>query len=217
MDVVIASVHRLFAEVVAEALRVSEPDVVVHVASNAQEVVELLEHVRPAALLVDEAVLLGLDDEPTGLDGVRLILMTGEVEAAAVAKARRLGFNAIVGRDVHLTEIRDVLHSADDDLVVIGLGAARPKRERTPGGAAHLTPRELEVLRMLTLGADNATIARGLQITPNTVRTHVQNVFGKLGVSSRLEAATMAIHTGIVPLQPNGAVDGSLLTQPRRG
>jgi DNA-binding CsgD family transcriptional regulator len=63
-----------------------------------------------------------------------------------------------------------------------------------------LTAREREVLLQLAAGASTAQISKKLSISPKTVKTHVQNILGKLGVSSRLEAATLAAQAGLVPL-----------------
>jgi DNA-binding NarL/FixJ family response regulator len=61
-----------------------------------------------------------------------------------------------------------------------------------------LTPREHEVLELLAQGADNERIAITLVISPQTARTHVQNIVSKLGMHSRLEAAMFARKAGIV-------------------
>jgi DNA-binding NarL/FixJ family response regulator len=68
-----------------------------------------------------------------------------------------------------------------------------------------LTPREMEVLRLLAQGLDNAAIARQLVVTKRTVQNHVSNIYGKLGVDSRMEAALVAIRRGWVrvPLTEN--------------
>jgi DNA-binding CsgD family transcriptional regulator len=62
-----------------------------------------------------------------------------------------------------------------------------------------LTAREREVLLHLAVGASTAQIAKKLSISPKTVKTHVQNILSKLGVSSRLEAATLATQAGLRP------------------
>lgn len=62
---------------------------------------------------------------------------------------------------------------------------------------AKLTKREKEILALLADGADNNAIAQALVISPGTARTHVQNVLGKLGVHSRLEAAAFVTRNGI--------------------
>jgi DNA-binding NarL/FixJ family response regulator len=61
-----------------------------------------------------------------------------------------------------------------------------------------LTPRELEVLRALTEGLSTPEICASLAITPNTLRTHVQNIMGKLHVHSKLEAVAFALRHGLV-------------------
>ena len=61
-----------------------------------------------------------------------------------------------------------------------------------------LTRREREILLLLARGADNQTIAQTLVISPETARTHIQKVLGKLGVHSRLEAAAFVVRNGIL-------------------
>lgn len=64
-----------------------------------------------------------------------------------------------------------------------------------------LTARELEVLQMLARGLTNKEIGRALDISGNTVRNHVNNIISKLDVSDRTEAATTAIHRGLIEAQ----------------
>ena len=63
-----------------------------------------------------------------------------------------------------------------------------------------LTSRELEVLGMLARGLTNKEIGRGLAISGNTVRNHVNSIIEKLEVSDRTEAATTAIRRGLIEL-----------------
>lgn len=65
-------------------------------------------------------------------------------------------------------------------------------------GQEDLTKTESNVLRMIVGGMSNKEIAFALEITENTVKSHVQNIFGKIGVSDRTSAATMAIKRGLV-------------------
>jgi len=65
------------------------------------------------------------------------------------------------------------------------------------GGAA-LSARELEVLRLIAQGADNATIGRELSISGHTVKQHVTSIFGKLGVQNRVQAAVCAVRASLV-------------------
>lgn len=75
-------------------------------------------------------------------------------------------------------------------------------REPADGGVspdAALTPRELEVLRLIVGGANTRAIATQLRVSPATVRNHVQNLLGKLGVHSRLEAVAYAARRIVFP------------------
>jgi DNA-binding NarL/FixJ family response regulator len=60
-----------------------------------------------------------------------------------------------------------------------------------------LTPREVEVLRLIARGLDNTAIAQELCLTKRTVQNHISNIYGKLGVASRTEAALLALHHGL--------------------
>jgi len=73
----------------------------------------------------------------------------------------------------------------------------RKDQEESARWLSRLTHREREVLAMLTDGADNDRIAEALFISPHTARTHVQNLIGKLGVHSRLEAAMFLTQNGM--------------------
>ena len=69
-----------------------------------------------------------------------------------------------------------------------------------------LTPRELEILGHLSKGQSNKAIAQRLQITDGTVKLHVKSILRKLGVRSRVEAAVMAVESG---LRRSGTDDNS--------
>ena len=67
-----------------------------------------------------------------------------------------------------------------------------PDRQRSPSNDELLTEREVEVLRLLAAGRSNQAIADELIVAVGTVKRHLNNIFGKLGVQTRLEAATRA-------------------------
>ena len=68
-----------------------------------------------------------------------------------------------------------------------------------PSPASLLTPRETEVLALIARGQPNKVIARELGVSEKTVKTHVSNVLGKLGVTDRTQAALYAVREGLVP------------------
>src|SRR5438477_4764603 len=75
----------------------------------------------------------------------------------------------------------------------------------TPPGAngAELSEREHEILRLVATGASNKQIAQQLVISPNTVKVHLRNIFGKIGVATRTEATLYAIRQGLVQVAPD--------------
>ncbi len=85
-------------------------------------------------------------------------------------------------------------------VVVLSLGDERDPQPvpSTPGPAAELTGRQLEVLRLLAAGRSTAEIAVDLQLSPTTVRNHVANLLAALGVHSRLQAVVAAREAGLL-------------------
>lgn len=75
-----------------------------------------------------------------------------------------------------------------------------PERLRSRRLVGQLTPREVQVLRTLMAGASSPQIAERLGISPHTVRTHVQNILGKLNAGTRLEAVNLGFEQGLRPL-----------------
>jgi PAS domain S-box-containing protein len=79
-----------------------------------------------------------------------------------------------------------------------GKTSSSVENEDLPGAPSSLTPRELEVLRLLAAGANTRVASERLGVSPATVRNHVQNLLGKLGVHSRLEAVAYATRRGLL-------------------
>ena len=92
---------------------------------------------------------------------------------------------------IHL--FRDVTTSHEvEALVRERLAQAQPPAPPDGAPPPELTRREIEVLRLITSGANTRTMAERLHVSPATVRNHVQHILGKLGVHSRLEATAYA-------------------------
>ncbi len=111
-----------------------------------------------------------------------------------------------IGRSARPAEIIAAIESVAAGLIVFSpdlLAGAPPEsskaRKSLPGALQDpLTPRELDVLRMLADGLSNKQVALQLHISEHTVKYHLSSVFGKLGVSSRTEAVMAGIQRGII-------------------
>ena len=144
---------------------------------------------RHAALLADSFV-----SEPVGRPaGFRIAAVTGRVMGRAIVQLEAIAPAAAMER--HGDELVGLATTAALALDHSGI-AAPPALD----GAAFdsfalddLTPREHQVLTLLTEGATSERIAERLGISRNTVRTHIQNIRTKLGVNTRLEAAAVAM------------------------
>ena len=80
-----------------------------------------------------------------------------------------------------------------------GGGRPRPGGAIVPGLIEPLSPRELEVLRLLATGRPNRAIAEELVVTLDTVKRHVSHLFNKLGVTNRTQAVARARELGLLP------------------
>jgi DNA-binding NarL/FixJ family response regulator len=151
---------------------------------------------------VTGAVLLVEGDSRASLASLRT--------AAAIWQRREAPYDAARARVLIALASREL---GDDDTAELELETARSvfarlgatpeldritELSRIPGDARHgLSPREVEVLRLVAGGKSNRAIAADLVISEHTVARHVQNIFTKLGVSSRTEAAAFAFEQGL--------------------
>lgn len=202
--ILIVDDHVLFAEAVRMALE-SHGFADVAIARSVAEAMPAVHRWRPDLVLVD----IGLPDG-SGLTLGRTILqerpdtlvvaLSALSEARAVREALQGGFHGYVIKDTPITRLVQAMESVLAGEVVVPralssrvAGVQTSEEEAVSLLVDQLTPREREVLALLVEGASGKMIARSLGISPNTVRTHVQNVLTKLQVSSRLEAATFAV------------------------
>ena len=97
-------------------------------------------------------------------------------------------------------EIVLVAAAEEADLVVSERVIATAAPATVPREGAALTPRELDVLRLVAHGLGNKEIAAELELSSHTVKYHLASVLAKLGVRSRTEAVSRGIRTGLLPL-----------------
>lgn len=200
-----------------EAVRVvfeSQPDlVVVAEANNGLEAAAAAERESPDVALIDS-------DLPNA-DGVRttaaiatrapncrVLILADQEDEGLLIDSLEAGASGFISKGSPLAELIQATRRVHAGEVLIPprlLGPLlarliRRRREQTDAvkQMGKLTKREKEILVLLTSGADKDGIARALVISPGTARTHIQNVLGKLGVHSRLEAAAFVMRHGML-------------------
>jgi len=128
---------------------------------------------------------------------MRVIVLTTIEEPKAVDAALEAGAAAYVMKTALPDDFTAAVRQAFSQSVYLptGRNGAQPEQldeELTPAGQPILTHRELEILRPVANGASNADVAAALWITEQTVKFHLSNIYRKLGVANRTEAARWA-------------------------
>jgi two-component system NarL family response regulator len=205
--VMIADEHSLFVESMRVALE-SEPQLeVVAEAADTMQAASEAGRVRPDVAVVDANLPNGDGIRATMLirqaaPGCRVLVLNDDEDLLTLVAALQAGASGFLTRSAPLQtllEATKTIHRGETFVPQRLLGDLLSwllRRREEQGDAlrraAQLTRREREVLNLLAQGGDNDAIAQALVISPQTARTHIQNVLGKLGVHSRLEAAAFA-------------------------
>lgn len=126
----------------------------------------------------------------------KIIVLAEHAGDAEIARALKKGAVGYICKDVAPAELVDAIRTVAAGRKYIPDDIAQILSEYI--GQEELTPTEENILRMIVGGMSNKEIAFALDISENTVKSHNQNIFGKIGVSDRTSAATTAIKRGLV-------------------
>jgi len=126
----------------------------------------------------------------------KIIVLAEHAGDAEIAKALKKGAAGYICKDVSPEDLLKAIRTVAAGKKFIPADIAQILSENI--GKEELTPTEATILRMIVGGMSNKEIAFALDISENTVKTHNQNIFGKIGVSDRTSAATTAIRRGLV-------------------
>ncbi|MBB4894766.1 DNA-binding NarL/FixJ family response regulator [Streptomyces olivoverticillatus] len=151
-----------------------------------------------------------------GHPAVRTVVLAERDDPRRAAAALQAGAGGWVAKDCSLSRLLSVIRGVLRDEthlppalltgVLRELTAARKHRTESERLVESLTPREREVLRCMVAGLGRKAVAERLYLSPHTVRTHMQNVLGKLGVHSTLAAVALARRAGVGPADLAGDV-----------
>jgi DNA-binding NarL/FixJ family response regulator len=135
------------------------------------------------------------------------VILIDDPDPGWTAQALRAGVGAILERDASPAQIVGAINAAHSDLVLLSSSISQKLAERVRAPARQdgpvaepLTARELEVLAMLAEGVSNREIADRLAVSEHTVKFHISSILDKLGVSTRTEAVTTGLRTGLILL-----------------
>ncbi|MGH2920594.1 MAG: LuxR C-terminal-related transcriptional regulator, partial [Gaiellaceae bacterium] len=134
---------------------------------------------------------------------VEVVALTSFGEDERVHAALEAGASGYLLKDSDAAEVAAAIRAAHRGELPLDPAVARAltsslRAESHEEPDAELTTRELEILRLLGAGKANKEIAAELQISERTARTHVSNILGKLGLTSRTQAALWAVRQGLV-------------------
>jgi DNA-binding NarL/FixJ family response regulator len=129
----------------------------------------------------------------------RIVVLANRPTAADCNQMLSFGATACLSKETEARDIVNAIHLASRGMHVLPRSAASGGTQSTAvEGAELLTPREAEVLELLTDGRTNAQIAQRLTIGIETVRTHARNIYRKLGIGSRRELGSLRRRASII-------------------
>jgi two-component system nitrate/nitrite response regulator NarL len=131
-----------------------------------------------------------------------VILLTAHLDSGAVYEALGAGAAGYLSKDSGPDEICDAIAAVHAGGTVLGrevqANVAGAIRERASRDRPALTPREAEILSMIAAGRSAPDIGKGLNLSTATVKTHLQHLYEKLGVSDRAAAVAEAMRRGLI-------------------
>lgn len=210
ITILIGDDHTMFRQGLRELLERKGGFNIIGEARDGLEAVEMAARKRPDIALLDIS-MPGL----TGIEAARQIshlspdtrtvILTMHRDERTVLEALRAGANAYLLKDADASELIEAIRTVyRGEAALAGSAAARVldllrRSGRTDPTADVLTPRERDILALVAQGDDNKAIALKLSLSEKTVGNRLSEIFQKLGVTNRTQAAIVAVQRGLVP------------------
>ncbi|HET9907560.1 MAG TPA: response regulator transcription factor [Anaerolineales bacterium] len=210
----IADDHTLFREGLKALLAVTDDIDIVAEAEDGDSALKKCKELQPDVILMDinMPVLNGLQVTQQIVEAfpqIGIIMLTMLEDDASVFHAMRAGARGYLLKGAHPQEVLSVIRAVSEGQALFGSAIAtrlmnffrelssKPVAAQSKVNFPELTERELEVLRLISRGLNNAEIAQKLVLSPKTVRNHITNIFSKLQVADRAQAIVRAREEGV--------------------
>lgn len=211
IKIVIADDHSMIREGLRQLLELDGDIQVIGEAGNGEECLEIIEMLHPDVVLLDinMPIMNGLKMlevlRTSKNKNQRVLILTIHNEVEYLMKAVEIGVEGYVLKDAESSVLKKAIykvHGGDNyiDFTMVPLLNEKIAQEKEKIEEEKLTRREIEVLKLLAEGLFNKEIAYKLSISEKTVKNHVSNIFKKIGVFDRTQAAVYAIKNNIVEL-----------------
>lgn len=213
IKVMLVDDHKMFIQTLERVVDDQSDLVVVGTAGSVTEAQAMARWHVPDVVLMDHRLPDGLGTDAARLireqnPSIKVVMLTGYPDDAVLLAAIEVGCSGFIAKSGVVEEVISAIRAAASGEALITpsvLVRLLPKLRRDATRLAYsLTARELDVLRLLASGMQNALIAQRLVVSVNTVRKHVQAILEKLGAHSKLEAVAIAVRQGLVEIGEQG-------------
>jgi DNA-binding NarL/FixJ family response regulator len=202
MKVLMADDHRLMLDAVRRALEIEEGFEVVGEAVNGSQVVPLVRRTNPDVVLLDLRMpqldgLACIDAIKKNSPNVKVIVLSAFTEPERIQAAFSRGADGYIVKNINPIDLPAALRQALEETVyhrVAGMAQSEDDGTKAHG----LTERETSILKAVGRGLSNQAIAKEFWITEQTVKFHLTNIYRKLGLANRTEAARYAYQRGLI-------------------
>lgn len=211
IKIMIADDHSMIREGLKSLLELEGDIQVVAEAEDGVDCLEKLKICTPDVLLLDINMprkngLEVLQTLKSSKSKVKVLVLTVHNEVEYLMKAVDIGVDGYILKDSESAELKKAIFSIAEGenyiqpSLIPSLNSKMIEKNRDEGKIESLTKRELEVLRLLAVGMYNKEVAEKLNISERTVKNHVSNIFKKIEVTDRTQAAVFAIRNNLIEL-----------------
>jgi two-component system, NarL family, response regulator LiaR len=201
-NLILADDHALFRQGLRSLLLLHPDITVVAEVDSAAKLPEALEENPCDILLLDlQMDRWTMDDIPSLTQKTAVIVLTASESLENGMAALRLGARALVQKRFAIETLMTAIQSVLEGNVWMPPALQAAFTQQDPDSRKRLTRRESEIIRCVAMGMRNAEVAEHLSLSENTVKTHMTNIFHKLGIRDRLELTHYAIKRGLVAVR----------------